>query len=267
MLSFIMSTMNDLASDLHIWSSYEFGLVETADAYCGSSSIFPQKKNPYALETIKKAAGTSTTWAAAALGCFRAEGTGDIAPREVSQMDQALDVTETTLDYMAGVLDTLIVHKDRMREMAAGNWSTASNLADDIVRKRGLSYRQTHHVVARLVRIAIEENISPSLATTDIVDRAAMETIGKPLRLNTQEVRDALDPEAFVETRVTTGSPNAGEVKRMIRESRARLGAEKEVGRSSETVHRERLRQAGACNGANNLMALEETPVLHNLQH
>ena len=57
-LSFIMSSINDLASDLHLWSSFEFGLVETADAYCGSSSIFPQKKNPYALETIKKAAGS-----------------------------------------------------------------------------------------------------------------------------------------------------------------------------------------------------------------
>ena len=226
-LSIIMSSMNDLASDLHLWSTYEFGLVETADAYCGSSSIFPQKKNPVALETIKKEAGASTTWAATALAAFRTEGTGDHAPRAVPHMDQALSDTEDTLDYMSGVLDTLIVHTDRMREMVAGNWSTASNLADVIVRKRKLSYRQAHHVVARFVRIAVEENIAPFQATIDMLDRAAMETIGKVLRLDSQELRDALDPEAFVKTRVTTGSLNPDEVKRMIREGRAKLGAEK----------------------------------------
>ena len=226
-LSIIMSSMNDLASDLHLWSTYEFGLVETADAYCGSSSIFPQKKNPIALETIKKAAGASTTWAATALATFRTEGTGDHAPRAVPHMDQALAHTEDTLDYMAGILDTLIVRRDRMREMAAASWSTASNLADAIVRTRRLSYRQAHHVVARLVRIAIEENFHPSAVTAEMLDRAAMETIGKDLRLKTREVRDALDLDAFVETRVTVGSISPDEVKRMIREARARLGAER----------------------------------------
>ena len=227
MLSIIMSSMNDLASDLHLWSTYEFGLVETADAYCGSSSIFPQKKNPNALETIKNAAGASTAWAGTALASFRTEGTGDHSPRAVPHMDEALNATKDTLDYMAGILDTLIVHKERMRKMVAENWSTASNLADTIVKEKGLSYRQTHHVVARLVRIAIEENIRPAQATTEMLDRAAMETIGETLGLKTRAVRDALDPEAFVKTRVTTGSVNPDEIKRMIREAKGKLGAEK----------------------------------------
>jgi argininosuccinate lyase len=128
---------------------------------------------------------------------------------------------------MSGVLDTLIVHTDRMREMAAGSGSTASNLADAIVRARRLSYRQAHHVVARLVRIAIEENIPASATSQELLDRAAMETIGKILRLKTREVRDALDLDAFVETRVTTGSINPDEVKRMIREGRAKLATKK----------------------------------------
>ena len=65
------------------------------------------------------------------------------------------------------------------------------------------------------------------LATTEMLDRAAMETIGETLRLKTRVVRDALDAEAFVKTRVTTGSLNPDEVKRMIREGRAKLGAER----------------------------------------
>ena len=52
-LSFIMADLNDLATDLHIWSSVEFATVESHDGYCGTSSIFPQKKNPSGLETIE----------------------------------------------------------------------------------------------------------------------------------------------------------------------------------------------------------------------
>src|SRR5204862_476792 len=144
------------ATDLHVWSSIEFGMVETHDAYCGTSSIFPQKKNPTALETIKKAAGASVTWPASALAMFRAEGTGDQAVRELPLIDDALASTEAMLDLFAGVLDTLKVHDKRMLAALEGSWCTASNLADVIVRETGLSFRQVHHVVARLVRNCVE---------------------------------------------------------------------------------------------------------------
>ncbi len=226
-LSFIMSSVNDLASDFHLWSGFEFGFVETADSYCGSSSIFPQKKNPYALETIKKEAGISTTWMASALSSFRTEGSGDHAPRRVLQVDDGLEVTENMLDYLAGVVDTLIVHKDRMRALTSGNWSTSSNLADEIVRATGLSYRQTHHAVARMVRLAIERRIRPDEVTADLLDEAARETIGRTLDLDTGSIRLALDAEEFIRTRVTVGSPNESEIRRLLGSARRRLGRER----------------------------------------
>lgn len=220
-LSFVMADLNDLATDLHVWSSFEFGMVETHDAYCGTSSIFPQKKNPTALETIKKAAGGSVTWAASALATFRAEGTGDQAVRELPLIDEALATTEAMLDLSSGVIDTLIVHDQRMRAGLAQSWCTASNLADTIVRTTGMSFRQVHHVVARLVRNCVARDVGRAAATAALLDEAAMETVGKPVGMTDAAVKDALDPQRFVETRVTRGSVAPAEVDRMLESTRA----------------------------------------------
>ncbi|MCW8060084.1 argininosuccinate lyase [Agrobacterium tumefaciens] len=222
-LSFVMATLNDLATDLHIWSSTEFGFVESADAYCGTSSIFPQKKNPAGLETVKKAAGGAVTWLATALATFRAEGTGDQAVRDLPLIDDAFQTVESMLDLFAGIVTTLIVHENRMRAALAGSWCTASNLADVIVRETGLSFRQVHHAVARLVRICLDEGIMPADVNSDILDRAAQETLGRKLLLDKTLLKEALDPEVFVTTRQTVGSVSPGEIERMISTAEAKL--------------------------------------------
>jgi len=222
-LSFVMSTLNDLATDLHIWSSTEFGFVESDDAYCGTSSIFPQKKNPAGLETVKKAAGGATTWLATALATFRAEGTGDQAMRDLPIIDGAFDTVEGMLDLFTGIIATLLVHETRMRTALDGSWCTASNLADVIVRETGLSFRQVHHAVARLVRIAIEENIGPARVTVSLLDRAAEETLGRRLGIDQETLSTALDPEVFVKTRTTAGSVAPTEIDRMVEVAREEL--------------------------------------------
>lgn len=241
-LSFVMSTLNDLATDLHIWSSTEFGFVESHDAYCGTSSIFPQKKNPAGLETVKKAAGGAVTWLATAMATFRAEGTGDQAVRDLPLIDEAFDTTEGMLDLFAGIIATLIAHETRMRAALDGSWCTASNLADIIVRETGLSFRQVHHAVARLVRICIEEKIAPTTVTADVLDRAAQETLGRSLKIDGATLRTALDPEIFVQTRETVGSIAPHEVDRMICTARVKLA----VGQNWLGSERGRIADAAA---------------------
>jgi len=131
-------------------------------------------------------------------------------------IDDAFNTTEGMCDLGTGVVETLIVHEDRMRELVANSWSTSSNLADVIVREAGLSFRQTHHVVARLVRICLAEKVLPSQVTSAILNRAAQETIGKDLPMQESALRDALNPDVFVRTRVTVGSVAPNEVDRML---------------------------------------------------
>ncbi len=228
MLSITMSYLNDLATELQVWSTYEFGLVETADEYCGSSSIMPQKKNPAALERVRMVCSGSSTWLATALSSLNGLGTGDTMGREVSIIDEALELTDDMLSLMSGILDSLIVHEDRMRELVGKNWSTANNLADFLVRERGLSYRTAHHVVGRLVAISVAERKEPVETTSEMVDRAAEETIARTLSVTTEEVRNVLDPGIFVETRVTKGSINPNEIERMLKEAKETLINESE---------------------------------------
>lgn len=215
-LSFVMADLNDLATDLHIWSSSEFGLVECDDSYCGTSSIFPQKKNPSALETIRRAAGGSVTWVATALATFRGEGTGDQAMRELPVLDEALTTTEAMLDLFTGVMETLIVHEDRMALSLESSWCTSSNLADLIVRECKLSFRQVHHIVARLVRDSLAAGVPPYELTGAMLDKAAVDIGGKPLGLSDEFIQAALNPRRFVETRITDGSVGPVQVAKLL---------------------------------------------------
>ncbi|MFQ6074793.1 MAG: argininosuccinate lyase [Candidatus Bathyarchaeia archaeon] len=229
-----LSDLNDLASDLLVWSSYEFGMMESSDAYAGSSSIMPQKKNPSALEAVQQRAALGIGYLASALGGLRAVGT--VRSGSVEMLVDALDVTGETLDLMAGILETLVVHEDRMLELSGASWSTANELADTIVREVGISFRRAHHVVARLVRIAIEEGKRPGEVTSDMVNRAAEEMLGFPLNLEDDIIRRALDPVEFINTRVTEGSVNPKEVDEMLQDCSEKLA--EEHGWLTEQEHR-----------------------------
>jgi argininosuccinate lyase len=240
-LSFVMSDLNDLASDFHLWSTTEFNFVETHDAYCGTSSIFPQKKNPVGLETVKKASGGAVTWLATALATFRAEGTGDQAVRELPMAEEALRTTASMLDLMTGMVTTLIVHEERMHSAVRASWATASNLADEIVQQTGLSFREVHHVVGRLVRNSISAGRAPGDVTGADLARAAMETIGQSIELPDGFISHALDPQHFVNSRVTTGSVAPAEVDRLL------LVAGQRIEAHEQWLAEERRRIAAGC--------------------
>jgi argininosuccinate lyase len=220
-----LSDINEIASDLLIWSSYEFRIVESSDAYSGSSSIMPQKKNPTALEAVQQRTGLGIGYCSSAFGGLRAGGT--LRSGSVDTLSKALDTAEETLDLISGILDTLIIHEDRMKDLSGAFWSTASNLADVIVRECVISFRRAHHVVARLVRTAIEKGVKPIEVTSDMLDRAAEETIGITLSLDDDFIRTALDPVGFINSRVTEGSVNPKEVRKMLENARGKLESEK----------------------------------------
>lgn len=224
-LSFVMSTLNDLATDLHLWSSTEFGFVECADEYCGTSSIFPQKKNPTALEAVKFNAGNAVTWLASALATFRSEGTGDVVMREVPQLDAAFVATQGSLQLMNAVVTSLTVHTMRMEKVASGSWATATGLADEIVARSNLSFRQAHHIVARLVRDALKDDVSTAQVTTAMLDAACTKVGIEPIGLADSTIRGALEARHFVTSRTSLGGTAVSEVDRMIASANQQLAS------------------------------------------
>lgn len=222
-LSFLMSTLNDLATDLHIWSSYEFAMIETADQFCATSSIFPQKKNPVGLEAIRYAAGPATSWLSEALATFRAEGTADVSMRELPMVDRMLETTGSCLRLMGEIIPTTKIDVERMKNLAGANWSTASNLADTLVRECDISYREAHHLVGRLVRDAIASKIPVSEVSLEMLRNASAAVGLKSVEISSRTLRESLDPATFVATRTSTGAVSSSEVSNLIKVAESKL--------------------------------------------
>ena len=179
-LAILMSNLGRLAGDLNLWSTYEFGLVEVADEYCGSSSLMPQKKNAESLERLRDLAGKAVGWQASALGILKTATSSDCDPAlDDFGLPAATKATSDMVDLMTGVLETLTVNVKLMKEHAGTFWGTASNLADFIAKDNGLPFRIAHKIVGRLVRSAIEQGKRPGEITGEMVNRIAKETIGK----------------------------------------------------------------------------------------
>lgn len=215
-LSIILTVLNDLCTDLHVFSSVEFGTVEMHDSHCSTSSIFPQKKNPYALETIKGKGAEATGWVASALATFRNEGTGDNQARTVACLAEAFNTTMGMLDLAAEVLEQMTVNRARWETLLGNAWVTTNRLGNILLTKYGMNYRRAHGVVARLVKNCLEQNINRADVTLEMLQNAAMEMHVEPVAgISQDELRAALDHTAFIESVRSFGGVGPVEVKRL----------------------------------------------------
>lgn len=216
-LSLMANNIGRLGGDLYIWSTYEFRMIEINDGLAGTSSIMPQKKNPHSLERIRGISGMAIGWFPAYQGALRNASSSDLTLAFAG--DPLPDISDeciSIIELMQATLETMTVNIDVMRERAGAFWSTTSHLADELVRHADISFRTAHHVVGRVVRNAIEAGLTPTEVTSTMVDTAAEETIGRRLDLDDTVIRDALDPEGFIYSRVTSGSAHPDAVRETL---------------------------------------------------
>ncbi len=213
-LALLMSNVGRFATDLYLWSSWEFGYVEVADGLAGTSSIMPQKKNPHSLERIKAVAGQAAGWLASMMGCQRGVSSTDL-DFEFSDNPLPLmgEATKGALRLLEESVRTLIVREARMAANAGAFWSTASHLADELVRRFDLPFRTAHHVVGKFVKDTIDAGRTPAEARADDLHAAAREFGAAQVKTDDAELRRILDARAFVDSRVTEGSVNPSKVR------------------------------------------------------
>ncbi|MFC3337860.1 argininosuccinate lyase [Paracandidimonas soli] len=214
----LMMNVSGIASELYLWSTTEFSYVELADRYCGTSSIMPQKKNPYTLMWIRGAAARTYGHLASYLYEMH-----DVCMGYTRQLAPTLDDVLEATEIMTGVLDTLTIKKDRMLENATNlNWICATDIADIIVMEKGLPFRTAHQIVAILVRIGISRGLTQTGVTSALVDEAAVEYMGQPLGLGDELIRKALNPSECIKARTLTGGPAPERVEDDIARAKAR---------------------------------------------
>jgi argininosuccinate lyase len=152
--------LSQLAEDVIVWASREFGFMEVAEAYSTGSSIMPQKKNPDSLELMRGKSGRVIGHLTGLLTTLK--GLPSSYNKDLQEDKEALfDVIDTLkmeLPIAAGVVRTLKVNSDRMQS-ALDDGMLATDLADYLVRK-GLPFRESHHVVGQVVRQAEKLRVS-----------------------------------------------------------------------------------------------------------
>ncbi len=145
--------LSRLAEDLVIWSSAQFRFVALSDKWSTGSSIMPQKRNPDAAELIRAKIGRIL---GAAVALFVVMKGLPLAYSKDMQEDKeqvfdAADNLMLALAAMAGMLSDLTVNRDRLEAAASSGFSTATDLADWLVREAGIPFREAHHVTGTLV--------------------------------------------------------------------------------------------------------------------
>jgi len=228
-----MVHLSRLAEELTWWSNPRFGFVQASDAFSTGSSIMPNKKNPDPAELVRGRSARTIAALTAVLAILKGL---PLAYQRDLQEDKpplfgAVGVYQASLGVLAGMLDTLHVDRDRMRAAAAEGFTTATSVADALVR-RGVPFRAAHHVVGALVAdaetagIGLEQlddaTIQAALAASD--DAVASNLADDPSI--GQTVRAAADIDAALASCDVVGGTAPDRVRAALAEARARLDRE-----------------------------------------
>ena len=153
----VMTHVSRLSEELVTWMSPRVGFIDLADRFCTGSSIMPQKKNPDVPELARGKSGRVAGHLVSLLMLMKAQ---PLAYNKDNQEDKeplfdTADTLTQTLRIFADLVGGITVRRDRMRRAAAEGFSTATDLADYLV-KKGLPFRDAHEAVATAVKFAAD---------------------------------------------------------------------------------------------------------------
>ncbi len=202
--------LSRLAEELVIWSSAQFRFVAMSDRWSTGSSIMPQKRNPDAAELIRAKIGRIL---GAAVALFTVMKGLPLAYSKDMQEDkeQVFDAADTlmlALAAMTGMIGDLTVNRERLEAAASTGFSTATDLADWLVREAGLPFRDAHHATGALVAMAEARGVDlPELTLAD------MQSVNSAI---TAQVFDVLGVHNSVASRQSYGGTAPDQVRRQI---------------------------------------------------
>lgn len=219
-LSIATTHLSRLAEEIVLWTSAQFDFARLSDAWSTGSSIMPQKRNPDAAELVRAKASLVSGHYMALQGAVKAL---PLAYAKDLQDDkrltfEAFDTVNLCVRAMTGMIDTITFKPESMRAAAAKGFSTATDLADWLVRELGLPFRDAHHVTGELVAMA--ENKACDLAELSL---EMMQTVHADI---TADIMNVLTVEASASSRTSYGGTSPVRVAEAVAQWKQRLGME-----------------------------------------
>jgi argininosuccinate lyase len=211
-----MMHISRLSEELVIWMSPRVGFIALADRFCTGSSIMPQKKNPDVPELARGKTGRVYGHLIALLTLMKAQ---PLAYNKDNQEDKeplfdTVDTLSDTLRIFSDMMAAVEVRAERMRAAASEGFSTATDLADYLVRK-GLAFRDAHEAVALAVRAAADRGV-------DLAD-LSLEELRTFAPVVDEDAAQALRLESSVAARDHIGGTAPAQVLAAVARARARL--------------------------------------------
>ena len=156
--SLLLTHMSRMSEELILWASAQFQFIDLPDRFCTGSSIMPQKKNPDVPELVRGKTGRVNGHLISLLTLMKSQ---PLAYNKDNQEDKeplfdSVDTVRDCLRAFADMIPNVAPKKDHMYEAARRGFSTATDLADYLVR-RGLAFRDSHEVVGRAVAFGVEQ--------------------------------------------------------------------------------------------------------------
>jgi argininosuccinate lyase len=209
--------LSRLGAELVIWSSEEFGFVEMPDAWASGSSIMPQKKNPDAAELLRAKAPRIVGHLGALHGVMHALPLtyNKDMQEDKEHLFDAADTLELCLTAARGMVIGARFRRERLADAASDELIAATDIADLLV-KKGVPFRESHGVVAGLVRTAVDSGRTLSELSADEL-RAASE------HLVPDEVAVVLTQASWLESKVSVGGTALDRVREQLDAARAEL--------------------------------------------
>ncbi|TCD13773.1 argininosuccinate lyase [Oricola cellulosilytica] len=211
--------LSRLAEEIVIWSTPQFGFVTLSDAFSTGSSIMPQKKNPDAAELVRAKTGRINGDLIALLTVMK--GLPLAYSKDMQEDKEAVfdasESLELALAAMTGMVGDLTVNAKAMKKAAGSGYSTATDLADWLVRELGIPFREAHHVTGRAVAVAVEKGVA--------LEKLTLEDLQSIHPRITDSVFGVLTVEKSAASRKSFGGTAPQEVRRQIRFWKKRLGA------------------------------------------
>lgn len=219
-----------MAQDFYVMVTNEFATLDFPDRVAQTSSMMPQKRNMTALEHLKAGAAVVLGAQVSAVAAMRGASGSlvlDACRDGFVWAWPAFEEARRAMAIAAVVVAAAIPRRERMRDLVRGNFATATDLADALVREAGLSFREAHHLVGAVVRAAMAEGRTADRIDAALVAREAAALLGRAVTLPEASVRRAVDPAQVAESRQGTGGPAAADMAAMLEALAARLAADR----------------------------------------
>jgi len=210
-LSLLAIQFSRIAEDLIIWSTKEFNFIEIADEYCSVSSVMPQKKNPDTVELIRSRSSKVVSNLFGAAMIIKAIPTGYF--RDFQDLKQLLKNSFNNIisiiKIFKGIFSTIKINKEKMRSTINESFILALDLAELLVQEYNIPFRQSHQIVALLVK---DSEKPEDMLNKERIEKFILNVQNKEMTISEDIIQTLKNLDLCLEKRISQGSPSKKEV-------------------------------------------------------